>query len=36
MQTTDKIYVAGHRGRVGSALMHEVNIWGFGNLFTVR
>lgn len=32
MNTTDKIYVAGHRGLVGSALCRELRRQGFNNL----
>jgi len=32
MQTTDKIYVAGHRGMVGSAITRKLHKEGFSNL----
>jgi len=32
MNKTDKIYIAGHRGMVGSALVRELNSKGFTNL----
>ncbi len=34
MDKTDKIYVAGHRGLVGSALMRNLEKKGYGNLVT--
>jgi GDP-L-fucose synthase len=34
MQATDKIYVAGHRGMVGSAIMRKLQKAGFTNLLT--
>ena len=34
MQTGDKIYVAGHRGLVGSALMRKLAAKGYGNILT--
>jgi GDP-L-fucose synthase len=34
MQATDKIYVAGHRGMVGSALVRRLAAGGFGRLVT--
>lgn len=34
MQATDKIYVAGHRGMVGSAIKRQLEAKGFGNLVT--
>jgi GDP-L-fucose synthase len=34
MDKTDKIFVAGHRGMVGSALMQRLQAEGFENLFT--
>lgn len=34
MNPTDKIYVAGHRGLVGSALMRNLQAGGYGNLLT--
>lgn len=34
MNLTDKIYIAGHRGLVGSALMHNLRDKGFTNFFT--
>ena len=34
MNTTDKIYIAGHRGLVGSALMRNLKARGYGNLLT--
>lgn len=34
MQKTDKIYVAGHRGLVGSAIVRALNSRGYGNLVT--
>ena len=34
MQKTDKIYVAGHRGLVGSAIVRALNNRGYGNLVT--
>ena len=32
MQTSDKIYIAGHKGMVGSALDHRLNALGFHNI----
>ncbi|HEX5001792.1 MAG TPA: GDP-L-fucose synthase [Bacteroidia bacterium] len=32
MKTTNKIYVAGHRGMVGSAIVRKLNSLGFNNL----
>ncbi len=34
MQTTDKIYIAGHRGMVGSAIMRRLQLAGFSNIVT--
>ncbi len=34
MQPTDKIYIAGHRGMVGSALLRNLNLKGFSNIVT--
>jgi len=34
MNLNDKIYIAGHRGLVGSALMRNLKSRGFGNLLT--
>jgi len=34
MNPTDKIYVAGHRGMVGSALVRELRRNGYGNIVT--
>ncbi len=34
MQREDKIYVAGHRGLAGSALMRQLNAAGYSNLVT--
>ncbi len=34
MQTTDKIYIAGHRGMVGSAIMRSLQLAGFSNIVT--
>lgn len=34
MNTTDKIYVAGHRGMVGSAIVRKLNKEGFSNIVT--
>ncbi|NIS74965.1 MAG: NAD-dependent epimerase/dehydratase family protein, partial [Deltaproteobacteria bacterium] len=34
MEQESKIYVAGHRGLVGSALARELKRSGFGNLIT--
>lgn len=34
MNPSDKIYIAGHRGLVGSALMRNLKARGFGNLLT--
>ena len=34
MQTQDKIYIAGHRGMVGSALMRKLQKEGFTNIVT--
>lgn len=34
MQKTDKIYIAGHRGMVGSALMRKLTKEGFTNIVT--
>ncbi|MCB0635667.1 MAG: GDP-L-fucose synthase [Lewinella sp.] len=34
MQTTDKIYVAGHRGMVGSAIVRKLEAEGFRNIVT--
>ena len=34
MQATDKIYVAGHRGMVGSAIMRKLQKEGFSNFLT--
>lgn len=34
MKTQDKIYVAGHRGMVGSAIVRKLNEKGFANIIT--
>ena len=34
MQAGDKIYVAGHRGLVGSALIRKLAAKGYGNILT--
>ena len=34
MNTTDKIYIAGHRGMVGSAIMRKLTTEGFSNIVT--
>ncbi len=34
MKVNDKIYVAGHRGMVGSALVRKLNLEGFTNIIT--
>ena len=34
MKTTSKIYVAGHRGMVGSAIVRELNRQGYNNIIT--
>ncbi len=34
MTTTDKIYIAGHRGMVGSAIMRALQAQGFSNFIT--
>ena len=34
MQKTSKIYVAGHRGLVGSAILHNLQQKGYTNLLT--
>ena len=34
MKITDKIYVAGHRGLVGSAILRQLQLKGFSNLIT--
>ena len=34
MRTTDKIFVAGHRGLVGSALVRRLQADGFQNILT--
>ncbi|HYC28234.1 MAG TPA: GDP-L-fucose synthase, partial [Chitinophagaceae bacterium] len=34
MNKTDKIYIAGHRGMVGSAIMRRLQREGFGNIVT--
>ena len=34
MNLNDKIYVAGHTGLVGSAIMRELNLKGYKNLVT--
>lgn len=34
MDKNAKIYVAGHRGLVGSALMRQLNLQGYGNIVT--
>ncbi|NRB37439.1 MAG: GDP-L-fucose synthase [Pseudomonadales bacterium] len=34
MQITDKIYVAGHRGMVGSAIVRQLEAEGFNNIVT--
>jgi GDP-L-fucose synthase len=34
LELTDKIYVAGHRGMVGSAILRKLNALGFHNILT--
>ncbi|MBV6654393.1 MAG: NAD-dependent epimerase/dehydratase family protein, partial [Mameliella sp.] len=34
MNKSDKIYVAGHRGMVGSAILRKLKAEGFTNLIT--
>ncbi len=34
MHTADKIYVAGHRGMVGSAIIRKMEKEGFSNIVT--
>ncbi|MEJ1366871.1 MAG: NAD-dependent epimerase/dehydratase family protein, partial [Candidatus Sedimenticola sp. (ex Thyasira tokunagai)] len=34
MNKNDKIYVAGHRGLVGSAIVRQLKTAGFSNLLT--
>jgi GDP-L-fucose synthase len=34
METTSKIYIAGHRGMVGSAIMRNLQSKGFNNIIT--
>src|SRR6059058_2462947 len=34
MQTTDKVYIAGHRGMVGSAIKRKLETNGFTNIIT--
>jgi GDP-L-fucose synthase len=34
MKQTDKIYVAGHRGLVGSAILRELKLQGYDNIIT--
>ncbi|MDE6217761.1 MAG: NAD-dependent epimerase/dehydratase family protein, partial [Muribaculaceae bacterium] len=34
MKTNDKIYVAGHRGMVGSAIMRRLKELGYNNIIT--
>lgn len=34
MKTSDKVYVAGHRGMVGSAILRKLKIAGFQNIVT--
>ena len=34
METTCKIYIAGHRGMVGSAIMRNLQSKGFNNIIT--
>jgi len=34
MQAQDKIYVAGHRGMVGSAIVRKLKKEGFNNIIT--
>ena len=34
METQDKIYIAGHHGLVGSAIMRLIKNRGFGNIIT--
>ena len=34
MEITDKIYVAGHRGMVGSSIVRKLNKDGFSNIVT--
>ena len=35
MNKTDKIFVAGHKGLVGSALVKELSTKGYTNILTV-
>ena len=34
MELEDKIYVAGHRGLVGSAILRQLVLRGFSNIIT--
>src|SRR6185295_20211571 len=34
MNTSDKIYVSGHRGMVGSAILRKLQAEGFNNIIT--
>ena len=36
MKKNAKIYVAGHRGMVGSAIVRELNRQGYNNIITIR
>jgi len=36
MQKTDKIYIAGHNGMVGSAILRQLQDQGFNNLLTIN
>lgn len=36
MEKNAKIYVAGHRGMVGSAIVRELQRQGYGNIITRR
>ena len=36
MNKTDKIYIAGHNGMVGSAIIRELKSEGYENLITKR
>jgi len=35
MNKTDKIFVAGHKGLVGSAIVRKLNSLGYNNILTV-
>lgn len=36
MEKNSKIYVAGHRGLVGSAILRKLKSEGYTNIFTYR